>query len=357
MDACDRGADVAGTAMAPGIESRGRCAAPSPEFSDSRVSAIRCGGYEAGELMAAIRACLHPFGGIGSFVRPGERVLLKPNFVVARPRSEPCNTHPEFIAAVARLVREAGGRPFVGDSPAMGTVGAVARKLKLFDSLESIDAPLVEFSNGHHFRSALGKCAVTIAHEVLEADVVINLPKLKTHQQAGMTCCVKNLFGCVVGRRKAFLHLLRGGDPAQFGGMLLDVARLARPALHIVDGVVAMHRGGPIRGEPIPFGAVLAGVNPVAVDTVAFHLAGADAGTVCSHAAAMRAGLRGARMEEIDSIGSPLDEMHCPTLEPAPIPVPLNFSPWHIIRGWFRHHWRMRVAKAAASAAPARAPH
>lgn len=325
--------------------------------SDVRVSAVRCGGYEPEELTAAVRACLHPFGGIGSFIRPGERVLLKPNFVVARPQSEPCNTHPEFIAAVARLVREAGGRPAVGDSPAMGTVGAVARKLELSDALEGLDVPLVEFSNGRLFQSALGRCAVTIAREVLEADVVINLPKLKTHQQAGMTCCVKNLFGCVVGRRKAFLHLLRGGDPARFGGMLLDVARLARPALNIVDGIVAMHRGGPIRGQPIPFGAVLAGVNPVAVDTVAFHLAGADAGAVCSHAAALRAGLRGARMEDVGLVGSPLGEMHCPALEPAPIPVPLNFSPWHIIRGWFRHHWRMRVAKAAASAGLAKARH
>lgn len=319
-------------------------------FPDVRVSTARCGGYEPPAVMAAVRGGLEPFGGMAAFVEDGQRVLLKPNFVVARPPSEPCATHPEFIVAVARLVREAGGIPMVGDSPAMGSLGAVARKLGLSDSLTGTGASLIQFSKGQVFHSALGKCMVTIAREVLEADVVINLPKLKTHQQVGMTCCVKNLFGCVVGRRKAFLHLLRGSDPGLFGGMLLDVARLARPALNIVDGIVAMHRGGPIRGKAIPFGAILAGINPVAVDTLAFHLAGVDGASVCSHAAAMATRVRGARLEEIEPMGAPLTEMRCPRLEPAPLMIPLNFSPWHIVRGWLRHHWRIRFARGERGA-------
>lgn len=311
------------------------------------VSVARCASYDVAAVDAAIRGCLAPLGGIGAFVRPGQRVLLKPNFVVARPMAEPCNTHPEFILAIARLVREAGAEPVLGDSPAIGTVGAVARKLGLTERLRGAGVPLVEFSRGWRSRSGLGDCAVTVAREVIGADVVINLPKLKTHQQARMTCCVKNLFGCVVGRRKAFLHFIRGGDEEMFGGMLLDVARLVRPALNIVDGIIAMHRGGPIRGEAIKFGAVLAGADPVAVDTVAFHLAGADAESVCSHRAARRAGIAGARIDAIDLRGVPIADMHCPRLEPPALMVPLNFSPWHIVRGWVKHQWRLRFARPA----------
>lgn len=284
---------------------------------------------------------------MGAFVRRGQRVLLKPNFVVARPADQPCNTHPEFILAVARLVREEGAQVVVGDSPAMGTVGAVARKLEMTRRLREEGVGLVEFSRGRGFRSSLGACGVTIAREVLDADVVINLPKLKTHQQVGMTCCVKNLFGCVVGRRKALLHMTRGGDAGRFGGMLLDVARLSRPALNIVDGIVAMHRGGPIHGEALDFGAVLAGTDPLAVDTVAFHLAGVDAGAICTHRAARLSGTSGTRLEEIELRGVGIGEMRCPRLEPPPDMAPLIFSPWHIVRGWVRHQWRVRFARPA----------
>jgi uncharacterized protein (DUF362 family) len=314
---------------------------------DPSVSITRCASYEGAIVADAIRACLGPLGGVGAFVRPGQRVLLKPNFVVARAATEPCNTHPEFILAVARLVRERGAEPVVGDSPAMGTAGAVARKLGLSERLREAGVPLVEFTRGERFRSDMGDCTVTIAREVIDADVVINLPKLKTHQQAGMTCCVKNLFGCVVGRRKAFLHFLCGGEEERFGGMLLDVARMARPALHVVDGIVAMHRGGPIRGEAIEFGAVLAGADPVAADTVAFHLAGADHDGVCTHRAARRAGIAGTRLDAIDLRGVPIAAMRCPRLEPPALMVPLNFSPWHIVRGWMKHQWRMRFARPA----------
>ena len=308
------------------------------------VSLARCAHYDAVALTATIREVLAPLGGMGAFVRRGQRVLLKPNFVAARPADEACNTHPEFILAVAHLVHEQGAEAVVGDSPAMGTVASVARKLDAGGRFREAGLPLMEFSRGQRVRSELGDCTVPIAREVAGADALINLPKLKTHQQVGMTCCVKNLYGCVAGRRKAFLHFWRGGDPDRFGGMLLDVADLARPTLNLVDGIVAMHRGGPIRGEPIPFGAVLAGADPVAVDTVAFHLAGAEPKAICSHRAAMRAGRAGATLGAIDLRGTPLVEMPCPRLEPPPLMMPLNFSPWHIIRGWLRHQFRMRCA-------------
>ncbi|NIQ10345.1 MAG: DUF362 domain-containing protein, partial [Gammaproteobacteria bacterium] len=108
-----------------------------------------------------------------------------------------------------------------------------------------------------------------IAREALEADVIINLPKLKTHQMMGYTGAVKNMFGLVVGMRKVRLHLQAGTDKAFFALMLLELAERFIPALSIMDAVVGMEGNGPGNGDPVQLGALLASASPLALDTVA----------------------------------------------------------------------------------------
>ena len=119
-----------------------------------------------------------------------------------------------------------------------------------------------------------------LARDVLDAEVVINLPKLKTHQMMGLTCGVKNLFGAVVGMRKLRLHLQAGTDKAFFALMLLELAEQIAPALTIVDAVVAMEGNGPGSGDPVQVGALLAGASPLAVDTAAAALLGLPAAAI-----------------------------------------------------------------------------
>jgi ferredoxin len=118
---------------------------------------------------------------------------------------------------------------------------------------------------------------------------------------------VKNLFGAVVGAEKAGWHLKAGRSQAQFARLLLEIYLLKKPALNIVDAIVAMEGNGPGSGDPLQVGALIAGINPVAVDMVAGRLAGISPELLHVEREAERMGLAGATWEEIETCGAPLD--------------------------------------------------
>ena len=97
----------------------------SPEKSPIPVSIVRCPDYDPERVLGAIKACLAPLGGMKAFVRPGSRVLIKPNLVSPYPAEAAVCTHPEIVRAVGTLVLGAGGRLFLGDSPGVVSMGRV----------------------------------------------------------------------------------------------------------------------------------------------------------------------------------------------------------------------------------------
>ncbi|MDO9081116.1 MAG: DUF362 domain-containing protein, partial [Desulfuromonadales bacterium] len=235
----------------------------------TRVVLQRLDSYERQATKAAIEELLAPLGGISTFVQPGQRVLLKPNMLAGKGVDAAVTTHPEIVRAVIELVQSVGGIVSVGDSPGVGTPQQVAQRCGILSVIEETGAIFAPFSESiritprsgtfHHFE---------LARDIVEAEVIINLPKLKTHQMMGMTGAVKNLFGAVIGLRKAHGHLQAGADKSFFALMLLELAEEIRPALTIVDGVLAMEGDGPGSGDPIQLGVLLAGVEPMAVDVV-----------------------------------------------------------------------------------------
>lgn len=272
-----------------------------------RIVLARCDDYEISRVRAAILLLLEPLGGIGSFVRPGERVLLKPNMLSAKTPDQAVTTHPAVVRVVAELVSEAGGRVLIGDSPGIGGFQRVADKSGIARAAAESGAELIEFNatvdlpgNGTFRR-------FTLARAYWEADKIINLPKLKTHEMMTMTCAVKNLFGAVVGAEKAGWHLKAGASREQFARLLLEIYLLKKPVLNIVDAIVAMEGNGPGSGDPLQVGALIAGVNPVAVDMVAGRLAGIPNELLHVEREARRMGLVGTSWEEIEISGAPLD--------------------------------------------------
>ena len=315
------------------------------------VSISQCPHYERQQLVRAIRAALEPLGGMKRFVRPGRRVLLKPNFVLARRVEEAANTHPAFVIEVARLVREAGGEPFIGDSPALGSARHVASRCGLLALAQEADVPIIEFRATRKIVSPRGRAgrSLRIAVEALDADVVINLPKLKVHGQMYLTLAVKNLFGCVRGRRKALLHQQVGGRPIEFARMLVDVCRIVRPALTIMDGIVALERMGPTGGDPRRLGLVVAGSDCTAMDRVVCEIVGANPEKLLTLAAAREVGFGEGDLNAIEVIADskavrpPLASL-APTPASRPFVLPerlsaLSFSPWRIARGLARQAW------------------
>ena len=284
----------------------------------TRVVLQRLDNYEHRATKAAIEELLRPLGGISAFVQPGQRVLLKPNMLAGKSVDAAVTTHPEIVRAVIELAQGAGGIVSVGDSPGVGTPQQVAQRCGILAVIQETGAIFAPFAESiriiprsgtfHHF---------DIARDIIDADVIINLPKLKTHQMMGMTGAVKNLFGAVVGLRKPHVHLQAGADKGFFALMLLELAEEIRPALTIVDGVLAMEGDGPGSGDPIQLGVLLAGVEPLAVDVVAAELTGLAPESIWTWAVAKRSGRPWTSFADIELCGAPLGDLQPRAFKPA----------------------------------------
>jgi uncharacterized protein (DUF362 family)/ferredoxin len=273
----------------------------------NRIVLARCDDYDLPRVRAALVQLLEPLGGMGSFVSPGERILLKPNMLSVKSPEQAVTTHPAVVRAVAELVREAGGRALIGDSPGIGGFQRVADRSGIARAAAESGAELVEFSATVDLPGKGTFRRLTLARVYWEADKVINLPKLKTHEMMTMTCAVKNLFGAVVGAEKAGWHLKAGASREQFARLLLEIYLLKKPVLNIVDAIVAMEGNGPGSGDPLQVGALMAGINPVAVDVVAGRLAGIPHELLCIEHEARRMGLSGTEWDDLTIAGAALD--------------------------------------------------
>jgi uncharacterized protein (DUF362 family)/ferredoxin-like protein FixX len=232
-------------------------------------------------------------GGIDSFVKGGDRVLLKPNLLFGKIPEKAVTTHPSVIRCVIQLVKEAGGIPSLGDSPGISSSMGVAEKAGIKKVAEEMGCPIVEFN-----RPVLppGKKGRTFKHieidqAIYEADVIINLPKWKTHAQMLLTLGVKNLFGCIPGPRKALWHLKAGEDHKLFAQVLVDLYQMIQPSLTILDGIVGMDGNGPGSGDPIPLELILASRDPFCLDQIVCDLLGISRDSLLTNRVAFEQGL------------------------------------------------------------------
>ncbi|MDH3961476.1 MAG: DUF362 domain-containing protein, partial [Desulfuromonadales bacterium] len=222
--------------------------------------------YDPARVRDALHLLLEPLGGISSFIKSGQNVLIKPNMLAGKSPEKAVTTHPEIVRQVILMAQSAGGRISVGDSPGLGKPETVARKCGIMEVIEETGVHFAPFDESVPVILKTGTFHhLEVARETLETDVIINLPKLKTHQMMGYTGAVKNLFGLVVGMRKVRLHLQAGTDKAFFALMLLELAERFPPALSIMDAVTAMEGNGPGNGDPVQLGALLASTTPIAL--------------------------------------------------------------------------------------------
>lgn len=270
------------------------------------VSIATANGYELSTLRQAVIRLLEPLGGMPAFVSRGERVLLKPNMLSAKEPDKCVTTHPLLVQVVAELVKEAGGTVQVGDSPGIGGFMRVAEKSGISEAAHQSGATLVEFNEAVELKGNGTFRSIRLARAYYEADKVINLPKLKTHEMMTMTCAVKNLFGAVIGTEKAVWHLKAGSSRQLFARLMLEIYQLRKPALNIVDAINAMEGNGPGNGDPIEVGLLIAGTNPVAVDVIAGKLAGIPPELLYIEREAVSMGLAGALFDDIAICGVPL---------------------------------------------------
>ncbi|PKM83404.1 MAG: hypothetical protein CVU89_01265 [Firmicutes bacterium HGW-Firmicutes-14] len=282
----------------------------------AKVSIVKCPGYgKQEEVDAAVRNALDLIGGIERFVQPGQRALLKVNALTPKPPEAAVTTHPAFIKAMVREVKRAGGIPMIGDSSA-GIIAGQAPTAQTFratgieQAAEESGARLVNFDiSGVEPVECDGPVKVLhIARPVLEADVVISLPKLKTHSLTLFTGAVKNMFGCIPGHRKAEYHRM-APVVTEFSEVLVDILAKTKPALAVMDGITGMEGNGPSGGSRRDIGLILAGEDCVALDAVASRIIGIDPFRVLTTSIAHNRRLGVGSPESIDIVGESLENV------------------------------------------------
>jgi uncharacterized protein (DUF362 family)/Pyruvate/2-oxoacid:ferredoxin oxidoreductase delta subunit len=289
---------------------------------NSPVSIVKCQSYDEEEVLEGLRQSIDLIGGIENFVRSGDLVLLKPNLLYGKAPEKAVTTHPSIVKGMIQIVREAGGIPFIGDSPSIGSLMRAAEKAGIKRVADETRCPLMEFDKPILPPKGGGKFfkQFEIDRAVLEADVVINLPKWKTHGLTLLTLGVKNLFGCIPGPRKALWHLKAGDDRKVFAQMLIDLYQIIQPSLTILDGILGMEGNGPGSGHPIQLGLILASRDPLSIDQIVCDLLGISRKSLPTNRLAFKEGLGesgievvGERVEDVK-----IPHFRLPTLsEPA----------------------------------------
>jgi len=276
-------------------------------MNKSRVALVRCSSYDEHELFAAIKAGVDLLGGVERFAAPDEKILLKPNVLAGDPPEKCVCTHPQVVKAVGRLFQSRSRNVSYGDSPGSGNAAAHLESCGITAAVRELGLPLGDFDHGRtvEFPGSPFTRSFPIANAVLDSDALVSLSKLKTHSLTRMTGAVKNLYGCVTGPAKRHLHF-QHPSTFEFSQMLVCLALLLKPRLHIMDGVMAMEGNGPRGGEPRHMGVLLFSTDPVAMDAVMSDLVELNPLYVSTNRPGLRWGLGTYEKEGIEVVGDPV---------------------------------------------------
>ena len=303
----------------------------------AKVALVKCPDYQQENLQQAVSKLLGLLGGWEQFVQPNQTVLIKPNFIAPRTPDVPAQTDGRLVAEIARQLKQIGAQVLIGDSTAWGSLRKNAALAGLDQpTLDALGVRLVNFNRPRRvtIQTPAGPRKVSIDRTVLQADKIINLPKLKAHQQLMLSGALKNPFGAIVGKRKAYWHF-RYSQPEIFTDMIVGVYQKVRPVLNIIDAVVAMEGRGPINGRPRKLGLLLASTDAAAVDRTACELITVPPEKVPMLAAAQRAAVGVTELADIRLLGQDLQELRVNGFL-FPELAPLRFSLLHVCRSFIR---------------------
>ncbi len=270
----------------------------------SKVVLLPCDSYQEEKIYPLLKIGLSALGGLEHLIGKEEKILLKPNLLKKSEVEKAVITHPAVVGAMARLLREEGYEHIrCGDSCAAGDPQKIMASAGMLDVLEKYQIPAADFSQGEKTPCPNGRQAkeFLLAKEVLQADALINLSKMKTHALERITGAVKNMYGCIPGYQKAMDHT-KYPTADSFARMLVDLNQLVRPRLYLMDGIMAMEGNGPGSGDPTPMNVLLLSQDPVALDSLFCRLIHVEPQKVPTNYHGEKLGLGTMRTEEISII-------------------------------------------------------
>lgn len=251
-------------------DNKPRAKKPEP----ATVAAAQCRSYDPTDLARVVSDLLNALGGVRQLLGNAQKVLIKPNLLTDRAPDAAVTTHPEVVRPLIREFKKAGATVTVADSPANVTkIEQVWDKTGFSALCREEDIELVNLEKAGVQHVGVGTSTLPIARPVLDADLIVNVPKVKTHVLTTLTGAVKNLYGTIPGFRKATMHKDRH-MPRDFAEVIAALYRILKPQLSVADGIVGMDGEGPSNGTPYPMGLVLASTDAAAMDTTLCGLMG-----------------------------------------------------------------------------------
>ncbi len=340
---------VAGAGLAGGLLgcTGPRAAAPAPAGAVPAAPlrpVVSLARVKNGKIDAAVEEAIDLLGGIETVAKGKERILLKPNLV--SDQAFAC-TRPQVVETLARLMKKGGKDVSVGEgSAAAGNFNAsqlgIFRTKKreilepmqqhVFDRLgygelaERVGIPLVNLHTGDMVKmkvpgGGLAFGELQIHHALVETDLLCSVPMMKTHDLATVTLGMKNVIGLYPGqvygtvRHEVHNHAFDQGSPG-VAWEILDMFRVNKMGLVVVDGSRAMEGDGPSDGILVDMNLIVAGTNPLATDMVAAAAMGIEAHEVPTFVWAEQLGMSPTSLDEIEIRGAPLAEVRRPFVRP-----------------------------------------
>lgn len=241
-----------------------------------KVCVKKCGSYEEGEVLDALRSGIDKIG----YVLPtGKNVLIKPNIMSQNKPEQHTITHYSIVEALCKILKEDGNEIYIGDSIAFYQKGLSGRAFKTSRMKEAADkygAHLVEFEKEKLVRieeGVEGLEALYLPKILFEMDLIIDACKLKTHGGMRLSGAIKNMFGCLPGGYKQKIHRWTG-DEFRLSDVFIDIHKVLKPGFCVMDGVKSLDGGPTALGKPVDTGVILIGENPAAVDIAAARMIG-----------------------------------------------------------------------------------
>ena len=311
------------------------------------VSIIRCTSYDREMVTEAIDLTFGFFGGIQNIIKKGTKVLLKPNFLRESVPEDCTITHPAVIEVVAEKILEMGATPVIGDSPAFGAMSKIAKRAGLDRFAKEHGIAIIELDSPRKVNTKCGDkpFTLTVSSKALDIDAIINIPKLKAHAQLLYTAGVKNMYGCVSGKRKAWRHFQSKDDIEWYTEMLLANYQAIKPTFTIVDAVMAMEKHGPSGGVPKQVSLILGGIDCVAIDRVVAEILNVNSLHVPLLKTAKSHNIGEHNLDKIKIFGESLQTARVTDFI-FPKQVPIGFNTFRVFKSLAKHLWLKNFGKA-----------
>lgn len=240
------------------------------EMMKSKVAFLYCDTYDEKIVYEKITKGFELLGGVSDFFGEEEKILMKLNLVRGAAPERAVTTHPAVAADVARILFDNGYKNLsAGDSSGFGSSVKIMEDLGLKDTYEKYGVKMADFKESKKVSYPEGVHAkeFILAEDVLEADALISICKMKTHALEYITGAVKNQYGCIQGLNKAKGHTVYTSQES-FARMLIDLNKCVKPRFYIMDGITAMEGNGPTSGDPVAMNVLMLSTDPVAIDSI-----------------------------------------------------------------------------------------